>query len=140
MREGNKKKMVQTVIFILTFGAAFFGTKYVMSGFNLVEKELKKTALEINKSCPKIIDAETRLDSASADHKTLQYHYTILNWVKTARSGELAQDKKQVQVNAQMNLDTSTTMKEFREKGISLKYTYNNKNGQPIFNFTIKAK
>lgn len=33
MEKGNKKLLVQVLIFIVVFAIAFFGTKYVMSQF-----------------------------------------------------------------------------------------------------------
>ena len=44
------------------------------------DKQMMKTASEINKSCPIMVDAETRLDNTVAlPNKTIQYNYTLVN-------------------------------------------------------------
>ncbi|MGL2966650.1 hypothetical protein [Flavobacterium sp. XGLA_31] len=44
MEEGNKKKIVQVILFIVTFAVAFFGTKYVMSRLKSEKpKEVKES-------------------------------------------------------------------------------------------------
>ena len=41
---------------------------------------LGKLSDEINKTCPKMIDKETRLDNSVAlSNRTIQYNYTLLN-------------------------------------------------------------
>ena len=139
MEESKKKIVSQVIITILTFLVAFFGTRYLMSNFNSADKELKKIAIEINKSTPTMVDKDTRLDNASVFENTLQYNYTLLNVTKNDAGIDLDGAKKFITKNAQDNLDNRPEMKSYRENNISLKYNYKDKNGKNLFNFTIKA-
>ncbi|GBL36100.1 hypothetical protein EMGBS15_16950 [Filimonas sp.] len=47
----------------------------------LVDAELVAAAKELNKSCPMMIDKETRLESAEAlPNNEFKYNYTLLNY------------------------------------------------------------
>ncbi len=139
MEEGRKKIVKQVVIFVVTFAVAFFGTKYVMSSFNSGNSELEKAVTEINKECPKLIDNETRLDSATSVDNTFQYNYTLVNFSKGDPTVDIESAKKAIRASAQNNFDTNPAMKNFREKDVSLKYSYKDKTGKDLFDFTIKT-
>ena len=139
MEESKKKIISQVIITILTFLVAFFGTRYLMSNFNSADKELKKIAIEINKSAPTMIDKDTRLDNVSVFENTLQYNYTLINIAKDDAGLDLDGAKKFIMKNAQDNLDNRPEMKDYREKKIALKYNYKDKNGKHLFDFTVKT-
>jgi flagellar biosynthesis/type III secretory pathway M-ring protein FliF/YscJ len=139
MEEGKKKIVTQVVLFIVVFAIAFFGTKYVMSNLNSSNPELGKAVAEMNKQCPQVIDADTRLDSTSTFEDTFQYHYSLVNFSKEDSKLDVENVKKTIQKLAQENFDINPAMKNFREKQVSLKYTYKDKTGKYLFDFTIKA-
>ncbi len=139
MQEGNKKLVVQVVIFVVAFAIAFFGTRYVMSNFKSADSELKKEALKLNKDCPKLIDKETRLDSANTFDSTFEYHFSLINFSKGDANLDVDGVKKMIRASAQENFDTNPEMKSFRDKNVSLKYSYKDKTGKDLFDFTIKA-
>jgi hypothetical protein len=139
MEEGKKKVVAQVVLFIVVFTIGFFGTKYVMSSFNSGNSELKKAVADMNKDCPKLIDAETSLDSATTFDNTFQYHFTLFNFSKGDPELDIESVKKGIQFSAQENYDTNPTMAGFREKDIELKYSYKDKDGKDLFDFTIKT-
>ncbi len=138
MEEGRKKIVLQVVIFVVAFAIAFFGTKYVMSSMKSGDSELQKAVIEINKDCPKVIDAETRLDSANTFDNTFQYNYTLVNFSKDDPKLDIETVKKGIQSSAQENYNVNQAMKNFREKDVSLKYSYKDKTGKELFDFTIK--
>ena len=140
MQEGNKKLVIQVVIFVVVFAIAFLGTKYVMSSFKSADSELKKEASKLNKDCPKLIDAATRLDSASTFDNTFEYHYSLVNFSKGDPNLDVEGVKQMIRSSAQENFENNPEMKSFREKKVSLKYSYKDKAGKDIFDFTIKAK
>ncbi|HLA56811.1 MAG TPA: hypothetical protein VK623_11950 [Flavobacterium sp.] len=136
----SRTRISTIIIFVVTFAIAFFGTKYLFSG-NAVDRQLKKTAIEMNKKCPVNVDNETRLDSvASHEGAQIQYNYTLLNHVKEDTTIDYNAAKKYVLNNAQQNLDTNPQMEDFRKHDVAMKYRYNDKNGKFLFDFTIKAK
>lgn len=138
MEEGKKKIVSQVVLFVVVFTIAFFGTKYVMKSFNSGNSELQKEVVELNKECPKLIDSETRLDSANTFDNTIQYHYTLINIEKANSDVNIAELKEFAISQSQTNLDTNPGMKNLKEKAVSLKYNYKDKTGKALFDFTIK--
>ena len=137
MNLGNKKIVVQVLIFVATFSVAFFVTKVVLNKMNSFDDELVETAQQLNKKCPVMVDTETRLDSVKAEERKFSYFYTLVNIDATENMNDA---KMYLIKNAQFNLDTTSTMKLYRENNIDLQYSYSNKKGKRLFEFTIKPK
>jgi hypothetical protein len=137
--EKSKKKIIwQALIFVVTFVVAFFATQYLMSDSSAVDKELKAVAEEMNKSCPMMIDKNTRLDNTIAlKNNTLQYNYTLLQIEKGAKDVNVEDIKKYIMSKSQENLNTNPEMNYYREKNTALKYYYKDKNGKYLLDFTI---
>ncbi|MFZ1081588.1 MAG: hypothetical protein WAO19_06660 [Candidatus Kryptoniota bacterium] len=91
---------------------------------------------EINKSCPVMVDRETRLDNAMAGAgKTLIYSYTLVN----VSIGEI--NVPQVETSLKPRIinvvKTSSETKFFRDKGVTLIYKYSDKVGVSVMEFKI---
>jgi hypothetical protein len=140
MEKSKKKLVLQVAIFAITFIVAFFGTQCLMKSTNSSDKELMKISDDMNKKCPIMVDNETQLDNSEVFDNTLQYNYTLVNVAKNDASFDSAGAKQFIMKNAQENLDNRPEMKTYREKKISLKYNYKDKNGKTLFDFTINAK
>lgn len=141
MEQSKKKIISQVAIFIVTFAVAFFGTQYLMSNSNSVDKNLKKQALELNRSCPMMVDKDTRLDKIVAlENNTIQYNYSLINVVKSDPKFNVEAVKKYIKSKSQENLNTNPEMKEYREKEVSLNYYYKDKNGKFLLDFIIKPE
>lgn len=141
MESKNKKLYFQIILFTITFIVAFFGTQYLIKRFKSNDNELKKTADDINKSCPVMIDQETRLDRVAFLNDTLfQYNYTLVNIAKNDTNFNIEKVKQFVESQSQENLDNNAAMKYQRENYVSLMYQYKDKNNKDLFNFTIRSK
>ncbi len=110
--------------------------KEVVDSKPSIDKELMDFANEVNKSCPAMIDQETRLDNVNAfEHNTLQYNYTLINQIKdslvisnlTNHLGPLILNK----------IKTSPELKDYRDKNVTWIYTYFDKNGIFILRLTF---
>jgi len=79
----GKKFTWKSVVFLVALMSILIiiQNRYKKQGDELsIERSMNKTANEINKTCPHLIDSVTRLDNVSAfPNRVLQYHYTILN-------------------------------------------------------------
>ena len=137
MNFGNKKIVVQVIIFVATFSVAFFVTKVVLGKMNSQNGELVETAEQLDKKCPLMIDSETRLDSVKSVDGNFNYFYTLVN---VDKMDNMEDSKAFLTKNAQTNLDTASTMKIYRENNVNLGYFYKNRRGQKLFEFTIKPK
>lgn len=142
MEQTAKKKIVlQSLIFAITFAIAFFGARYLFSkNKNTPNAMLVEASEEMNKTMPKMIDAETRLDSTSVDHETLNYHYTLINIVSDSSKATFDKVKVEMASKAQVNLDTNPAMKDYRENNISLHYIFKDKEENEVFDYTVKPK
>lgn len=139
MPENNNKIRNQVLLFVGVFAIAFAGTQLAMSFFRGGNSKIKAVAEELNKKGPQLIDPETRIDSTTAAGDTLVYHYTLVNLTQNDTTVNLEGAKAYIQKQAQANFDTNTKMNELREMKVKLKYEYRDKNGQPLFDFTITS-
>ena len=91
-------------------------------------------ASEINKSCPMMVDKETRLDNTIAlPENVFQYNYTLVNMeVATTDVNQLENYVKPILINT---VKTNPDMKTNREHKTTMGYSYKDKNG--IFLFKI---
>ncbi len=102
----------------------------------LYEKVLMEMANELNKNCPMMLDAETRLDNTIAlPGNIFQYNYSLINIDKEALNiDELKAYLEQQIVNT---AKTNPDMKIFRDNKTTLRYSYKDKSG--IFILTIEV-
>ncbi|WP_163717458.1 hypothetical protein [Mangrovibacterium lignilyticum] len=100
------------------------------------DKVLMQTAQEMNKNCPFMVDAETRLDNAvAAPGKRLEYNYTLINTDKDSIDIESFTDYLQpILVN---NVKTHPDMASFRDNHIIMDYNYKDRNGIFITKISI---
>lgn len=102
----------------------------------LYEKVLMEMANELNKNCPLMIDAETRLDNTMAlPNNVFQYNYSLISIDKESINIDEAKNylEKQIINTAKTNPD----MKIFRDNKTTLRYSYKDKSG--VFILTIEV-
>lgn len=138
-KKGKNKLIIQGIIFVISFGIAFFGASYFLSkNKDTPNAMLVEASKEMNQSMPKMIDAETRLDSTSVGNETLNYHYTLVNVLKDSSVVDFEDVKSEMMKKAQNNIDTNEAMKEYRENDISLHYIFKDKKQNDVFDYTVK--
>ena len=103
---------------------------------NTAKNPLQLIANEMNKSCPMMVDAETRLDKITLPSKTVfQYNYTLINYEKT----EI--DTVKIKSNLEQNIirltKTNPQMQYQRENNVTMNYIYNDKNGDYLMSIII---
>jgi len=137
----KKISTAQIIAFIVSFVVAFLVASYFLSKNEPpVNETLVKISKEMNRSMPKMMDAETRLDSTSVGDNKLNYHYTLINVDKDSTYLNFEEVKSEMKEKAQNNLDTNPVMKEYRENDIALQYIFKDKNNNNIFDYTVKPK
>lgn len=137
--EKSKKKW-QTVIGI-ALGIGIVTAIQVTRSSNPYNR-LISTSKEINEKGVIMVDRDTRLDSTSVikDPLTLVYYYTIVTVDKDSITIDTNEAEKALSKQTQENVDASPEMEDFRKHSIFLKYTYKDKKGKYLFDFTIKPK
>ncbi len=139
MTPQTKRNLRMAALFVFFFSLAFFGTSMLL-GKGKLERKLQGAADEINKNIPAMVDAETRLDSASVSGDTLRYHFTLPNESVDRKTFDPQSASAFVMEQAQKNYDTQSGMEELRQEGVVLHYFYKDQQGRHAFDFTIKPK
>jgi hypothetical protein len=130
----NKATIGGTIVGVVVFFAAYFIPQQLF--FPTFDKALIKIASELNQSCPIMVDAETRLDNAMAvPKKVFQYHYTLVNMEK--EMVDTTEMKKILEPQITNIIRTSPDLKLFREKNVTMKYSYRDKESIHLFTISV---
>ena len=138
-KSGTRAKLiglVTTALFVAI--RSYIGSRAAGGWFgsgNSLDASLMHAASEINKSCPMMVDRETRLDNTVAGSgKTLIYNYTLVNFTRAQIDTTVFESSlKPRMINA---VKTNTGMKYFRDNNVTLDYRYSDKDG--VFVMDIK--
>ena len=100
---------------------------------------LVRVAERVNKTLPKTLDADTRLDSVSAGPaKKFTYFYTLPNQSKSEL--DAAQIQNALRPNIVAAYKTNEDLKDFRDHNVEMHYRYSDKNGQFLFEIVVASK
>lgn len=140
IKKKSKKKLIGLIAgiitFILTFFAAYFLVQQLFNKTPSFDKELMKVASEINKTCPIMIDSETRLDNIiTVPPKVFQYNYTLINIEKV--DIDTLTLKNYLEPNITNFVRTSPQMKYQRDNKVTINYSYKDKEGNYLFMVSV---
>ncbi len=138
----NKISMKRTIllVIIISIGSAI-GKWGVNTLFNSdsaasLDEQLVTACSELNKNCPINVDAETRLDNAMAlPDKKIQYNYTLINYLKDDL--DLSAIKETLKPDLVNGVKTRPDLELFRDKDVTMVFSYSDKNGSYLFNITV---
>jgi S-adenosylmethionine:diacylglycerol 3-amino-3-carboxypropyl transferase len=99
---------------------------------------LSKAAAEVNKKCPMMIDAETEMSRAEGLEGVFVYNYRLVKMAASDVDGAQLQAALQPQV-AKLACTTPQTRDTFLKQGITMRYTYADKDHVPIATFDVTA-
>jgi hypothetical protein len=134
----NNKKPINTIIGLAVGLIAFFLIKQFVFAPPSFDKVMMKAASEINKSCPIMVDQNTRLDNTVAlSGNTLQYNYTLVSWIKD--SIDIAAFNDYMFPMILNNIKTNPDLKVCRDKKTTMTYSYKDMNGEFISKISITA-
>jgi len=104
-----------------------------------IDKVLVETANTLNKSCPVMLDADTRGDNVMAlPNKTFLYNYTLINYENGMLDTTIL--KNNLTPNMINMVKTNPDMKYCRDNEVTLKYVYKDKNGNYMFSIVISPE
>jgi hypothetical protein len=99
------------------------------------KKEVLKFANEMNKTCPSMIDRETRLDKVIAfDNNNLQFNYTLINMVRD--SLPISALKNYMRPLILNKIKNSEPLKKLLDNNLTWIYSYKDRRGDFIFKLT----
>ena len=133
-RSKNKKTIGYIFIAIAVLSSCGFQRLFFKPG--TLDKALVEAASELNKTCPIMIDQETRLDNAvGLPENIFQYNYTLMNLEKS--NVNIDSVRKYVQPRLSSNIISSPDLKRFRDNEVSIAYNYSDKNGAFVLKISI---
>jgi hypothetical protein len=131
--------MKKNIAFILLLTALLFtviSCRQIGDGY--VEAYLKDAAKELNKRYPKMISEEMRLDSVSVSGtRTLVYNYTVVDYAKTEINADYGKEIRPLMIE---KMSTISTIEELKEKDVTLRFLFHDKDGKYAFSFSVKAR
>ena len=99
------------------------------------DREVVKFVKGMNKTCPTMIDRETRLDKVlTFDNHNLQFNYTLI--YQTKDSLPIPALKNYMEPLILEKIKNSGTLRKFLNKNLTWIYSYNDKHGDFIFKVT----
>lgn len=132
VKKNKSKFLLPTIAGIFSFFISFYAIDHFFFKTQSFDKVMMSIADEINKICPLMVDAETRLDNAIAiPPNSFQYNYTLIN--TTREMIDTLEMKKNLELYIINNIRTNPEMKLQREKKIDIIYYYKDKNGNYLF-------
>ena len=120
---------------ILLCGVIFIAVQLIFFKTSSPDREVLKFAKEMSKHCPAMVDVETRLDKVNAlADNSLHFDYTLIYRDKDSLSiGNL---KKFMEPEILNKIKTSPTLSKYLNKDLTWIYSYNDKDGDFIFQIT----
>lgn len=120
---------------ILLFCIILVSAKILLFKTSSTDKDVLKFVKEMNKTCPTMVDPETRLDKVNAlADNSLQFDYTLIyRYRDSVAIGNLKQYMEPVILN---KIKTSPSLSRYLNKDLTWIYTYNDRNGDFIFKIT----
>lgn len=132
----KKKKALPFIIYIVVFGLSYFTVQQLFFKVPTFDKAMMAIASEINKTCPIMIDAETRLDNTVSLPKNIfQYNYTLINIEKA--TADTVGMKDYLEPTITNFVKTNPQMKAQRDLKTTINYYYKDKAGNFLFLISV---
>ena len=130
----QKITLISIVVFVACVFVVFFGWQSYKT--SLFVRLMKDDVAKINSTCPVMVDADTRLDSAIVLHgKTIEYCYTLIHVLKD--SVGITNAKENLESVILNGVISSPSLAKYRENNATMVYNYNDKEGASILKICI---
>ncbi|MEI2758583.1 MAG: zinc ribbon domain-containing protein [Bacteroidia bacterium] len=132
----KKKLSVKGIIGIAVGIGTMFAVQQFLFKTPSYDKVMMQIASELNKTCPIMVDAETRLDNAIAlPPNVFQYNYTLVNMDKVSvDTNELKNNLEPIVINT---VKTNPQMQFQRDHKTTMNYSYKDRSGQFLFMISV---
>lgn len=133
-----KKPIKRPLLTTLLTAAVFMGSFYAAYQYfqPSYEEAISQIASDMNKTCPAMIDPDTRLDHVGVlPGNIIQYNYTLIN-MEQAQVNTL-ELRNQMEPHITQAVKTSPEMKFQRKLKATLNYYYQDKNGSYLFLISV---
>jgi hypothetical protein len=134
----SKKRNKLKIPGLITGAIAFLISYYLFNQFVFVsyDKVMMQTASELNKTCPIMVDSETRLDNTIAlPDNVFQYNYTLINLSK--EEADIEGLKSYLEPTIINFVRTNPQMQIQRDHKTTITYYYKDKEGNFLFDVKV---
>jgi hypothetical protein len=122
-------RSIKGIALILALVIGMLLAQRFMSKETSFKELLEKTAAELSKTCPQMIDKDMRLDNAVAlPGKILQYNYTFVNLAADSVDAELL--KYSLEPSMRDNVIRNPDLELFRKHEVTFIYNFKDKAGK----------
>lgn len=134
--KNNRNKIIGTVVGIVVFGLSYLAVQQLFFKPVSLDKAMMEAASELNKTCPIMVDQDTRLDNAVAlPGNIFQYNYTLVNLYKSEVNIDTV--KKYFEPGIINNVKTNPDLKVYRDNKVTMAYYYKDKNGEFVLRISV---
>lgn len=135
-KSARKKKMIGMVAGIIAFAITSIAVQSFLFKAPSFDKVMMQAASELNKTCPVMVDSDTRLDNAVAmPDNTFQYNYTLVNLKKAEVNIDTV--RKYIEPSLINNVRTNPQFRSFRDNKVTMKYSYKDKSGVQVMEMSV---
>jgi hypothetical protein len=137
-KDNKRGKTIKTILgFVVGFIVMFYFTQNLFKPS--FDKTMMNAASELNKTCPVMVDSDTRLDNSVAlPGNIFQYNYTLVNLEKS--SADIEGLKNFIRPNVINTVKTTPEMKFIRDNNATVNYHYSDKKAQNLFTVSVKPE
>jgi hypothetical protein len=130
----RKRKMIRMLVWFVVFASVSYATQQLLNPS--FDKKLMSAASELNKTCPIMVDKNTRLDNTAAlAGNSFQYNYTVIGIEPTEVDFDVM--KKNLESVIINNVKTSPEMTIYRDHKVTVVYNYRDKYGKFMFKISV---
>lgn len=135
-KQDNKKKIIGAMAGVFAFYLSYWGVQQIFFRPPSFDKVMTEAAAQINKTCPIKVDDYSRLDSVLAlPNNSLKYNYTLFDLTKA--EVKLDTVKKYMEPMILDKVRTEPKLKIYRDHKTTIIYSYNDKNGVFVYQFSV---
>jgi hypothetical protein len=135
-KQNPKPKLLSLIVSIVVFGLSYAAVQQIFFKKPSFDKVMMAAASEINKTCPIMVDKDTRFDNAVAlANNTFQYNYSLLGFDKSRINTDSLQ--KFMSVKLINGIKTNPQMRIYRDNKTTFVYNYNDTDGKFIMKVLI---
>lgn len=136
VNNNNRKKITGIIVGVLVFAVSYWGVQQLFFKAIPFDKVMMQVASEINKTCPIMVDEQTRLDNTIAlPDNSFQYNYTLVKLTKD--EVDIERVKEYIEPGIVNNIKTNPDMKIYRDNKTTMIYYYKDKNGEFVHKFSV---
>lgn len=135
-KKGGFKKIIPVIAGVVMFYLAYYGIQHMFFSPPTFDKAMMQIASEVNKTCPIMVDNETRLDNTIAlPGNIFQYNYTLVNMDKS--SVDTIAAKNYLEPNVVNMVKTNPQMELVRKNKVIVNYLYRDKKMEYLFMISV---